>query len=147
LQAARQRGALTISLAGNRPSPMESLADLALAPLTGPEVITGSTRLKAGTAQKLTLNTLSTGVMIRLGKTFGNLMVDVQLTNAKLRERARLIVQDACGLSPEHAAAILEACDGEVKTAIVAARTGALPAEARRRLMEAAGMIRKALGA
>jgi N-acetylmuramic acid 6-phosphate etherase len=147
LQAARKCGALTISLANNRPSPMESLADIALALLTGPEVITGSTRLKAGTAQKLTLNTLSSGVMIRLGKTFGNLMVDVQPTNAKLRERARQIVQDACGLSPEEAAAILEVCSGEVKTAIVAARTGMPPAEARRRLMEMGGMIRKALGA
>jgi N-acetylmuramic acid 6-phosphate etherase len=145
LHAARQRGALTISLANNRPSPMESLADIALAPLAGPEVITGSTRLKAGTAQKLTLNTLSTGVMIRLGKTFGNLMVDVQPTNAKLRERARQIVQDACGLSPEQAATMLEACDGEVKTAIVAVRTGTPPSEARRRLMEMGGMIRKAL--
>jgi N-acetylmuramic acid 6-phosphate etherase len=147
LQAARQLGALTISLANNRPSPVEALADIALATLTGPEVITGSTRLKAGTAQKLTLNTLSTGVMVRLGKTYGNLMVDVQPTNAKLRERARQIVQDACELSPEQAAAILEACDGEVKTAIVAACTGVPPAEARRQLIVAAGMIRKTLEA
>jgi N-acetylmuramic acid 6-phosphate etherase len=145
LREAGKRGALTISLANNRPSPMESLSDIALAPLAGPEVVTGSTRLKAGTAQKLTLNTLSTGVMIRLGKTFGNLMVDVQPTNAKLRERARQIVQDTCRLSPEQAAAILEACDGEAKTAIVAIRTGRSPAEARRRLMEVGGMIRKAL--
>ncbi len=93
LAEAKRRGALVISLACTHPSPIAELADIAIAPLVGPEVITGSTRLKSGTAQKLVLNMLSTGVMIRLGKTYGNLMVDVQATNAKLRARARRIVE------------------------------------------------------
>jgi len=95
LDEARRRGALTVSLACNRPAPVHELADVIIALIVGPEVITGSTRLKAGTAQKMALNMLSTGVMIRLGKTYGNLMVDVQATNAKLRARARRIVVEA----------------------------------------------------
>src|ERR671933_1628266 len=106
---ARRHGSLVLSLACNRPSKLEDLADISIAPLVGPEAITGSTRLKAGTAQKLVLNMLSTGVMVRLGKTFGNLMVDVQPTNAKLRERARRIVAEASGLPPEEDQATLEA--------------------------------------
>ncbi len=145
MQEARRRGALVISLACSRPSPMEELADIAIALLVGPEVITGSTRLKAGTAQKLALNMLSTGVMIRLGKTYGNLMVDVQATNAKLRVRARRIVEQATGLSPEEAAALLQACGGEVKVAIVATLAGVAPDEARRRLAEMGGVVRNAL--
>ena len=86
---------------------MAEAADIAIAPVAGPEVITGSTRLKAGTAQKLVLNMLSTGVMIRLGKTYGNLMVDVQPTNIKLQARARRIVAEACGISTEQASALL----------------------------------------
>ncbi|MCI0477811.1 MAG: N-acetylmuramic acid 6-phosphate etherase, partial [Anaerolineales bacterium] len=107
--------------------------------------ITGSTRLKAGTAQKMVLNLLSTGAMIRLGKTFGNLMVDVQATNAKLRDRARRIVARACDLSYDDADALLARCDGEVKTAIVVARARVLPEDARRRLREAGGIVREAL--
>ena len=145
LQAARRRGALTVSLACNHPSPMAALAAISIAPLVGPEVIAGSTRLKAGTAQKMVLNLLSTGVMIRLGKTFGNLMVDVQASNSKLRVRARRIVAEACGLSPEDAAALLEGCGGEVKTAIVSGLAGIAPDEARRRLAAAGGVVRRAL--
>lgn len=145
LEEARRRGALTLSLACNRPSPVEALADIAIAPLVGPEVITGSTRLKAGTAQKLVLNMLSTGVMIRLGKTLGNLMVDVRPINIKLRERARRIVSEACDLSPSAAAALLERCDDEVKTAIVACRAGLEPVEARARLAAADGRIQAAI--
>jgi N-acetylmuramic acid 6-phosphate etherase len=142
LAEAKRRGALVVSLACNRPAPIEELADIAIAPLVGPEVITGSTRLKAGTAQKMVLNMLSTGVMIRLGKTYGNLMVDVQATNAKLRDRARCIVEQACDLSSDAAAALLERCGGEVKTAIVAALAGLSPEDARRRLAGAGGVIR-----
>ena len=141
---ARRRGAFVVSLACNRPSPMQDLADVGIAPLTGPEVITGSTRLKAGTAQKLILNMLSTGVMIRLGKTFGNLMVNVQPTNAKLQARARRIVEHACSLTPDEAAATLEAC-GSVQVAIVSTLARVTPDEARRRLEAAGGIIRKAL--
>ena len=142
---ARRRRALVVSLACNRPSPMEAVADVSIAPLVGPEVIAGSTRLKAGTAQKLVLNMISTGVMIRLGKTFGNLMVNVQPTNAKLQARARRVVEQACGLAPEEAEAQLESCGGEVKTAIVSALAGVTPVEARRRLDAAGGVMRRAL--
>jgi N-acetylmuramic acid 6-phosphate etherase len=143
---ARRRGALVISLACNHPSPMASLADISIAPVTGPEVINGSTRLKAGSAQKMVLNMLSTGVMIRLGKTYGNLMVDVQPNNDKLRERARWIVEQACRLSSEEAAARLEACGGEVKIAIVSTLANIPPDEARLRLAVASGFVRQAIG-
>jgi len=146
LGEAKCRGALAVSLTCNHPSPMADAADIAIAPLVGPEVITGSTRMKAGTAHKMVLNMLSTGVMIRLGKTFGNLMVDVQPTNAKLRARALRIVAEACDLAPDAAAALLASCDGEVKTAIVASLAHLSPDEARRRLAAAGGVVRQALG-
>jgi len=142
---ARRRGALTIGLACNRPSKLEEAVEIMIAPLVGPEVIAGSTRLKAGTAQKMVLNMISSGVMIRLGKTFGNLMVDVQPTNSKLRERARRIVAQACKIDEDAAARILEDCQGEVKTAIVAQLGQVLPDEARRRLTQANGFVRGAL--
>ena len=142
---ARSRGALVVSLACNHPSPMAELADVCIAPLTGPEAITGSTRLKAGTAQKLVINMLSTGVMIKLGKTFGNLMVNVQTSNIKLQARARRIVQQACGISAEEAESALKACDGQAPVAIVSTLAGVTPNEARRRLAAADGIVRKAL--
>ena len=145
LLEARQRNALTISLTCQRPSILEQNADLGIAVLVGPEVITGSTRLKAGTAQKMVLNMLSTAVMIRLGKTFGNLMVEVQTTNAKLRARALRIVGQACEIPEAEAASLLEACNGEVKTAIVTQLAQVAPQEARWRLEKAHGMVRHAL--
>ncbi|CAG0937595.1 N-acetylmuramic acid 6-phosphate etherase [Thermoflexales bacterium] len=145
LAAARECGALVVSIACNHPSLMADLADIAIAPLVGPEAISGSTRLKAGTAQKMVLNMISTGVMIRLGKTFGNLMVDVQPTNVKLRERARRIVEEACSLTTAEAAAILETCHGEVKTAIVATLANVPPEAARQRLRASQGRIRQAI--
>jgi N-acetylmuramic acid 6-phosphate etherase len=146
LRHARTCGALTIALACNAGSAIAALADHALEVVTGPEVLTGSTRLKAGTAQKLVLNLLSTGVMVRLGKTYGNLMVDVQATNAKLLARSRRIVAQATGLDAGAAARALEAAAGEVKTAIVAVRLGLDPSQARVRLAAAAGRVREALG-
>ena len=146
LQEAKKRGAFTISIACNRPSPLEELAEIAIAPLVGPEVVSGSTRLKAGTAQKMVLNMISTAVMIRLGKTYSNLMVDVQPTNVKLRQRARRIVAEATGLDLQGANDILSACDGEVKTAIVAVLAGISPELARIRLHETGGYVRKAIG-
>jgi N-acetylmuramic acid 6-phosphate etherase len=142
---ARQRGALAVSLACNRPSPLEQAADIGIAPLVGPEVIGGSTRLKAGTAQKLVLNMISTGVMIRLGKTFGNLMVDLQPTNVKLRRRACRIVQEACGISAGEAERVLARCGGDVKVAIVVTLSGVAPEVARQRLLAAGGVVRLAL--
>ncbi|MBI5850474.1 MAG: N-acetylmuramic acid 6-phosphate etherase [Planctomycetes bacterium] len=146
LRAARARGALTIAIACNRAAPISDLAEHAIEVVTGPEVLTGSTRLKAGTAQKLVLNLLSTGVMVKLGKTYGNLMVDVQATNQKLLARSRRIVADATGLEPAAAARALDAAGGEVKTAIVAARLSIDPAIARERLRAANGRVRDALG-
>jgi N-acetylmuramic acid 6-phosphate etherase len=146
LQEARKRGALTISIVCNRPSLLEKLAEIRITPVVGPEVISGSTRLKAGTAQKMVLNMISTAVMIRLGKTYSNLMVDVQPTNAKLRQRAHRIVAEATGLDLKRTTEILSACNGEVKTAIVAILAGISPELARIRLQETGGFVRKAIG-
>jgi len=145
LGEARRRGAFTIALVANRPSPLEAFADVSIAPMVGPEVLTGSTRLKAGTAQKMVLNMLSTGVMVGLGKTFGNLMVDVRPRNAKLRERARRIVEEATGTSEGEAQALLEATDGDVKVAVVAALGGVPAAGARAALERTGGVVRLAL--
>lgn len=143
---AKERSALTIGLACNAGTPLERATDIMIAPVVGPEVLSGSTRLKAGTAQKMVLNMLSTGAMILLGKTYGNLMVDVQPTNAKLRRRAVAIVQAATGLPEADAAAILRTSNDEVKTAIVAARARIDPSVARTRLAAAGGVVRAALG-
>ena len=142
---AQARGAFTIGLTCNRPSPLGRMVDLEIAPIVGPEAIAGSTRMKAGTAQKMVLNMLSTASMILLGKTYGNLMVDVVATNAKLRARAVRIVALATGLGREEAKALLERCDGEAKTAIVAGLAGVSPEEARRRLARTGGRVRQAL--
>jgi N-acetylmuramic acid 6-phosphate etherase len=147
LGAARGRGALTIGLACNTGSPLEELCDVVIAPCLGPEVIAGSTRLKAGTAQKMVLNMLTTGVMVALGKTYGNLMVDVRPTNAKLRQRALRIVAWATGLDEPTAAHLLRACDDETKTAILCALARIEPVAARTRLMRHDGVIRAALEA
>jgi N-acetylmuramic acid 6-phosphate etherase len=117
-------------------------AAIKIAALVGPEVVTGSTRLKAGTAQKLILNMLSTASMIRLGKVYGNLMVDVRVSNQKLAERARRIIREVTGVSEDEAAALLARTDNEVKTAIVVALLGVDPAEARNRLAAQQGLLR-----
>ncbi len=145
LREARKRSAFVAGIACNESSQMERLVDVMITPLVGPEVIAGSTRMKAGTAQKLVLNMISTGLMIRLGKTFGNLMVDVQATNAKLLDRARRIVELACSLPPKDAEELLARCNGEVKTAIVASLSHVSPDEARQRLERAEGVVRAAL--
>jgi N-acetylmuramic acid 6-phosphate etherase len=145
LQEARRRGALTVALIGNLPAPLAQLADYVIAPLAGPEVITGSTRLKAGTAQKLVLNMLSTGVMIRLGKTYGNLMVEVRPENEKLRARAVRIISQACNIGTDEAAIALFNSDGDVKTAIVSVLLRCPAKEARTHLDQADGSVRAAL--
>ncbi len=142
---ARQQGALTIGLACNAATPLAVACEIAISPVVGPEVVSGSTRLKAGTAQKMVLNTLSTGAMVLLGKTYGNLMVDVRATNEKLRRRAERIVAQATGLNDDAAARLLHECADEVKTAIVAAKTGASPDTARARLAAAGGVVRVAV--
>lgn len=143
---ARERGALTIGLACNAGTPLAARVDIMIAPVVGPEAIAGSTRLKAGTAQKMVLNMLSTGALVLLGKTYGNLMVDLRATNHKLRRRAARIVAQATGLDEAAAAALLRDAGGEVKTAIVAARAGIAPAAARERLAHCDGVVRAALG-
>lgn len=145
LAYARERGALTIGLACNAHTPLEQEVEIMIAPLVGPEVISGSTRLKAGTAQKMVLNMLSTGVMILLGKTFGNLMVDVQATNYKLQQRALSIVCQATDLDEAAANELLAASGGEVKTAILSARANISPEVARERLAKHNGVLRDAL--
>jgi N-acetylmuramic acid 6-phosphate etherase len=145
LQEAKRLGALTISLTCNQPSPLASMADITIAPLVGAEVIMGSTRLKAGTAQKMVLNMLSTGVMIQLGKTFGNLMVDLQATNTKLKNRCRRILEIATGLDPGQAQAMLDRCHGNVKVALIATLATISPETASQFLERAEGSVRQAL--
>ncbi len=144
LKHARAVGALTVAIVNNPGS--EASADLVIELLTGPEVLAGSTRLTAGTAQKVVLNALSTSVMIALGKAYGPRMVDVRLTNAKVRRRAVRIVRDAAGVDEEIAAAALAAAGGHAKTAIVALLAGVDAAEAVVRLDRARGHVRAAIG-
>jgi N-acetylmuramic acid 6-phosphate etherase len=144
---ARQQHALTIGLACNKRTPLEAQVDIMIAPETGPEVIAGSTRLKAGTAQKMVLNMLSTGTMIMLGKTFKNLMVEVQATNHKLRRRASKIVQLATGLAPDAADTLLQASNGETKTAILSHLALLTPEQARAHLQAHGDVLRDALAA
>ena len=144
LKHARAVGALTVAIVNNPGS--EASADLVIELLTGPEVLAGSTRLTAGTAQKVVLNALSTSVMIALGKAYGPRMVDVRPTSAKLRRRAVRIVRDAAGVDEDAATAALAAAGGHAKTAIVALLAGVDAAEAAVRLDRARGRVRDALG-
>jgi N-acetylmuramic acid 6-phosphate etherase len=145
LERARQAGALTIGFACARGSELARAAELAIEVDVGPEVISGSTRMKAGTAQKLVLNTISTVVMVKLGKTFGNLMVDVQPSNEKLRARARRAVAIATAAPEDEVSAAIAAADGDAKVAIVSLLAGVDAQTARTRLSEARGVIREAV--
>jgi N-acetylmuramic acid 6-phosphate etherase len=147
LEAAAAVGALTVALVAVRDSQLARSADHELAVVVGPEFIAGSTRLKAGTAQKLVLNTISTVAMIRLGKTYGDLMVDVRASNEKLAARARRIVRLATGVSDEEAEEALAAADGSAKVAVVALLAGVDANEARARLERSDGHIGAALEA
>ncbi|MGI5339458.1 N-acetylmuramic acid 6-phosphate etherase [Streptomyces sp. CA-181903] len=144
---ARAAGALTIGLSCNEGSPLGAAAHHPIEIIVGPELLTGSTRLKAGTAQKLVLNMISTITMIRLGKTYGNLMVDLRASNAKLRARSRHIVALATGASDAEIEAALTATGGEVKHAILVLLGGVGAAEAGRLLADAGGHLRVALEA
>ena len=145
IAAARLLGAATVGISCTADSELARAAGIAITPLVGPEVIAGSTRLKAGTAQKLVLNMLSTVVCIRLGYVFGNLMVNVQPKNVKLADRARRIIATAAEVSPERAAELLAASGGRVAVAIVMSRRGCSREEAERLLAEAGGRVSKAL--
>lgn len=143
LAYARSVGAATAAVSCNVPAPILDAADIGIGVSVGPEVITGSTRLKSGTAQKLILNMLSTATFVKLGKVYGNLMVDVQVTNAKLARRARGIVMQITGVSADEAERLIEASEREVKTAVVMAKRGVDAAQARQLLLEARGHLRR----
>lgn len=128
------------------PSELVERLDVVIAPLVGPEIITGSTRMKAGTATKLVLNTITTGAMVRLGKVYGNLMVDLQVTCEKLRDRGERILESMLGVDRPAAADLLERAGGHVKTALVMGRLDLGADEARRRLDEASGVIARVVG-
>jgi len=142
---AKEQGALTVGFACVRNSELARATDQAIEIEVGPEVIAGSTRMKAGTAQKLVLNTISTIAMVQLGKTFGNLMVDVQASNEKLRARARRAVAVATAAPEEEVAAAIAAADGDAKVAIVSLLAGVDAQTARSRLTAAGGLIREAV--
>ena len=145
LAAARAAGALTIGLANNPGAPVAAQAEIGVVLDTGPEVVSGSTRLKAGTAQKIALNSFSSALMVRLNKVYGNLMVDLKATNAKLVRRALALTVRASGAAEADAAAALAACDNHVKTALVMLKKGVGAAEARALLDAADGSVDQAL--
>lgn len=145
LEEARLRGAVTVALANVAQPALARHSDIVLSAVTGAEVVTGSTRLKAGTAQKLILNLLTTAVMVKLGKVYGNLMVDVKATNAKLQDRAIRIVMAATDADRPQAIGALTEAEGNAKTAIVMLKATLSASEARQRLEIADGMVRKAL--
>ncbi len=145
VEAARSAGALTVGVVCNEATPLAALAEIAIEVLVGAEIVAGSTRLNAGTAQKVVLNIISTVAMVQLGKTYGGLMVDLRATNAKLRDRATRIVAEIAGVSGERARAALERCDWSPKSA-AALLAGASDPEAARRLLERhEGRLRPAL--
>ncbi len=146
VKKAKELGAKTIYITCN---PREEFnikeVDVAICPYVGPEVIMGSTRMKSGTAQKLVLNMLTTASMIRLGKVYENMMIDLQMTNKKLVERSKRIVMTITGVSYEKAADILKKADGHVKTALVMIKSNVSAHEAKKRLKKADGFVRKAI--
>lgn len=145
VEFAKSVGAPAIAIACNVPAPLLEAAEIAIGVPVGPEVLTGSTRMKAGTAQKMVLNMLSTASMVRLGKVYGNLMVDVQITNAKLVERARRIVMQVTGVDAETADKLLQQADGHAKTAIAMHHLKTDATTARAALDTAGGHLRKVL--
>ncbi len=146
LTYARRRRAVTVGVTSNRRSPLARLAAITIAPQVGPEVIAGSTRMKAGTAQKLVLNMLSTAALVRLGHVYDNWMIDVALTNRKLRRRGLRILEQAAGASVSSAARALRQANHDLRVALVMLKTHSGAAVARRRLRQAGGNLRKAVG-
>lgn len=145
IREAKRRGSYTIGLACNRPSLLEDIAEICISPLVGPEVIAGSTRMKAGTAQKMVLNMISTTVMIRLGKVYSNLMVDLSPSNAKLKERALRIICELTGLNEEEAKEYLKESQYHVKAALVMYKRGATLENALALLTEKEGHLKDIL--
>lgn len=145
LAYARSLGAATLGVTCNEVSELSEVSDVLIAPVVGPEILSGSTRLKAGTATKMVLNMISTGTMIRIGKTYGNWMVDLRATNVKLKDRSIRIVSGITGLDRQRAESLLARCDGEVKTAIVSQALGVEKIEAQERLKASGGRLRTAI--
>ena len=145
MQYAKSLGATVVSLCCNPNAPMINLANIAITPIVGAEVITGSSRMKAGTAQKMILNMLTTASMIKIGKVYGNLMVDVEATNAKLVERQISIVMQATDCSRQTAITTLNQCNQHCKTAILMILAGLTAEEATKKLLNNNGFIRKAI--
>ncbi len=145
VERARALGAATVFVTCSPEVRRQVEADVVICPVVGPEVVTGSTRMKAGTATKLVLNTLTTASMVRLGKVYDNLMVDLKATNAKLQDRAERIVMTVTGVDRRAARELLERADGETKTAIVMHERGVTCAQARRLLSKARGFLREVL--
>jgi len=146
IKYAKQAGAKTIAVACNPSSPLERAADLGIVIETGTEVVAGSTRMKAGTAEKMVLNMLSTGAMVRLGYVYGNLMVNLHQKNSKLAERATRIVEQALGLGPNQARIALQRAGDELPVAVVMSKAGISRKEAKKALLESGGNVRKAIG-
>lgn len=145
LKYARDVGCTTVAISCNPDSPIAREADIAISPVVGPEALTGSTRLKSGTAQKLVLNMISTGAMVKFGKVYQNLMVDMQATNVKLVDRACRMVVEATGIARDDAEALLKQTDYDVKPAILMALTGLNATAAREKLAQHQGFLRAAL--
>ena len=147
LQEARQRGATTVGVSCNGNAPLSNEADIAITPIVGPEILAGSTRLKSGTAQKMVLNMISTGAMVRIGKCYGNRMVDLKASNEKLRARALNLVQELTPCETERALQNLLDADWDIKTAILVGKTGLSPASAQNLIAKHGGHLRKAIQA
>jgi N-acetylmuramic acid 6-phosphate etherase len=147
LAYARRRGAVTVGVTSNSRSPVARKARISISPDTGPEVIAGSTRMKAGTAQKMVLNMLSTAAMVRLGRVYENWMVHVALTNQKLRRRGARILEEAAGVSLSTAEHALRQAGHNLPSALVMLKTGVSARDARQRLAAAGGSVRQALEA
>jgi N-acetylmuramic acid 6-phosphate etherase len=141
----RRRGAAVIGITTNRPSEMEERADVVIAPVVGPEPVSGSTRMKSGTAQKLVMNMLTTMAMVRIGKTYGNLMVDLRALNEKLVHRAKRLIQQVVGVDEESAGDLFERSGHDTKLAILMGLTGDDAETARVRLADVGGVLRKAV--
>lgn len=147
VKAAKETGAATIGVTNNQDSKLSEICDVCIAPIVGAEVVIGSTRMKSGTAQKLVLNMLTTGTMIKLGKIYGNLMVDLKATNAKLYDRARRIICHATGVDYETAAKYLERVEGDTKLAILIIKTGIEADQGRDLLQKHGGRLKDAIAA
>lgn len=146
LKYAKKRGAATVGVTCNRRAPICRIADITIAPEVGPEAVAGSTRMKAGTAQKLVLNMLTTAAMVRLGHVYDNWMINVALANRKLRRRGLRVLEEAAGVSLRQAEHALRQAGHDLRVALVMLKTGMSAAEARRRLRRADGDLRAALG-